>query len=144
MTDESSETVHLVAMLRLLSELQTRFHPAPLPGLAAWLAARATPLIERWQNRDHRAQVSARLAELTAAGLLPPIASLLHDPSGQELDARELRVAQAELARLDEALTVITGDGPRRAVIAAHIGQEIAAGLGVGAVAVAMVLAAIG
>ena len=42
--------------LRLLSEMQSRYHPAPLPGLTGWIAARAEPLVVRWHNRERRAK----------------------------------------------------------------------------------------
>ena len=45
----------ILARLRLLSGLQARYAPRPLPSLAAWVAARAEPVLETWQNRQHRA-----------------------------------------------------------------------------------------
>ena len=129
----------LLSLFRLLSELQNRFHPAPLRALAAWTAARSGPVLERWRNLARRAAVEERLAALAAAGSLPPMLSLLDDGADQAADAEGLRAALAELAALDGALQAVSGGGRGRAANALRIGQELAAVIGLTA-AVTMLL----
>lgn len=130
--------------LRLLSELQNRYHPAPMKGVAAWVAARAQPLVERWKNRDRRAAVEEQLKTLTALGLLSPILTLLLDPAADEMDFEGLRVARVELDLMDAELRGIAEGGRHRAAFAARLGQEIAAGVGLAAAAITLILAALG
>ena len=130
--------------LRLLSALQHRFHPAPLPGLTAWIAARAAPLTGRWRNRERRAAVEERLRVLAAAGFLPPLLALLDDPADQAADAAGLRAAHADLVRLDAELRALAEGAAPRAALAARLGQEIAAGLGLAVIAATLLFTALG
>jgi hypothetical protein len=130
--------------LRLFSELQVRYHPGPLRGLTTWVAARAQPLVERWKNRERRAAVEAQVKTLTAAGILRPILVLLADHEGHAADVAGMREAISDLAVLDAQLRDIADGGGRRAGVAARLGQEIAAGLGLAAIAATLILAAMG
>jgi hypothetical protein len=132
----------LVAQLRLLSELQQRFDTRPLPGLAGWFAAQATPLMSRWKNRSKRAVVAERLVSLAAGGELAPMLSLIEDPAGHAADSDAADRAAAELARIDRELAAIEGGGGERAAAAARSGQEIAAGIGLAALAIMLIMAA--
>ena len=129
-------------VLRLLTELQNRFDPGPLGGVAAWAAARARPVVERWRNKARRAVVSEKLGQLAGEGFLAPILALLDDPRDQVADAEGLQAAKAEMMRLDATLAGIERGGPLRAAIAARLGQEIAAGLGLATVALTLILTA--
>jgi hypothetical protein len=133
-----------VAALRLLSELQSRYHPAAMKGVTAWVAARAQPLVERWKNRDRRAAVEERLKTLTILGFLNPILTLLLDPAAHEVDFEGLRVARLELDFMDAELRGIAEGGQHRAAFSARLGQEIAAGAGLAAVAITLIMAALG
>jgi eukaryotic-like serine/threonine-protein kinase len=130
--------------LHLLSELQQRFHPRPLNGLTAWAAARAAPLVRRWNNRGRRGSVEARLKALAGGGFIPPILDLLEDPDGHLADAEGLRAAREAVELVDAELRNIATSGARRAALAGRIGGEIAAGIGLAAVAGTLILAAFG
>jgi hypothetical protein len=134
----------LTGQLRLLSELQTRFDPRPLPALAGWFAAQAAPLVARWRNRAKRAEVTDRLTALAAEGQLVAMLALIEDPTGHAADAEGAEQARQELARIDGELAEIDRGGADRAMAAARTGQEIAAGLGLAALATALILAAVG
>jgi eukaryotic-like serine/threonine-protein kinase len=143
-TDMREPTGRAAATLRLLSALQQRFHPMPLKGLASWVAVRVRPLVERWSNRERRAVVEEKLKTLAALGFLQPILTLLEDPPGHAIDSEGLRDAQADLDRLDAELREIAEGGRRRSAIAAWWGQEVAAGIGLAAIAITLILAALG
>jgi hypothetical protein len=142
--DEGDAAKQTIAALRLLSEMQARYHPGPLTGLTSWIAARARPLVERWENRERRNAVDEELKALVAAGFLPPILALLVDQVGQAADADGLDAAIGDLARLDAALHGIAEGGAQRSALAARLGQEIAAGVGLAAIAGTLILAALG
>lgn len=141
---EGDGTDRPLAALRLLSELQQRYHPAPMKGLTAWIAARAQPLVERWKNRERRVAVDEQLKALAALGFLRPILTLLRDQAGQAADTEGLRVARAELDHMDAQLRGIAEGGGWRAAFAARLGQEISAGVGLAVIALTLLLAAIG
>jgi len=133
-----------LAQIRVLAQLQSRLHPHPLPALAAWLAARASPVMATWRNRERRTAIEQQLGPLAAAGHLAPIILLLDDPNARSADAQEARGAAAALAALEAELAQIKVETGSRMATAARLGQEIAAGAGLAALAVALVIAAFG
>jgi hypothetical protein len=144
LANEGDRPDRAFAQLRLLSELQVRYHAAPMKGLTAWVAARAQPLIDRWKNRERRAAVDEELKALAELGFIRPILELLLDQAGHAADSEGLRVARAELDQIDAELREISGSGQKRAAFALRLGQEIAAGMGLAAIATTLILAALG
>jgi hypothetical protein len=133
-----------LAQLRTLAQLQSRTGPRPLPALAGWLATRAGPVMATWRNRERRTAIEQRLQPLAAAGYLAPMLQLLDDPGARSADAREAQEAAAALAAVDAELAHISSGTPGRAATATRLGQEIAAGCGLAALAAALVVAALG
>ena len=133
-----------LAQLRVLAQLQSRLHSTPLPAVAAWLGARAGPVLTTWRNRERRADVEERLKALTQSGYLAPMLQALEDPVGRNADANEAREAAQQLARIDAELAQIAGGARGRAASAARLGQEIAAGFGLTALATVLAVAALG
>jgi hypothetical protein len=133
-----------LAQLRLLAQLQVRLSPRPLPGLAAWLVARAGPALSAWRNRERRSALEERLRVLAKAGYLAPMVQALEDPDARGADLREAQQAVEQLARIDAELAAIASGADERATTAARLGQEIAAGLGLIALAAALAVAALG
>jgi hypothetical protein len=134
----------MVTTIHLLAVLQSRYHPHPLAGLTAWVAARARPLIERCQNRARRKEMEERLKALIPAGFLTPILEVLDDQAGQTEDSEGLHAARVELDGVDFELAGIEESGPRRVAVAVRLGQEIAAGVGLAVIATMLVLTALG
>jgi hypothetical protein len=126
--------VACLAQLRVLAQLQSRLHSRPLPALAAWLEARAGPVTA----------VEERLQALTQTGYLAPMLQALEDPAGRNADASEAREAAQQLAQIDAELAQIAGGAQGRAASAARLGQEIAAGFGLTALATVLAVAALG
>ncbi len=130
--------------LRLLAQLQLRYHPRPLPALAAWIAGASGPLVALWFNRPRRQELADRMRVLAQAGMLMPMLAALEDPAGRNADAAAARQAAAELSQLDAALGGIAAGAGQRRDTAARIGQEIAAGAGLAALATMILLAVLG
>jgi eukaryotic-like serine/threonine-protein kinase len=133
-----------LGQLRVLAQLQSRVHARSLPALAAWIGARAGPVLATWRNRERRAAVEERLRALIEAGHLSPMLQVLEDAAGRTADAREAHEAAAALERIDAELAQISGGAAGRAALAARIGQEIAAGFGLAALAAVLAVAALG
>jgi hypothetical protein len=143
-SEEGDSADRAMAALRLLSEMQKRYHPAPLTGLTAWIAPRVQPVVERWKNRERRTAIEEQLKAFVIAGSLPPIMALLGNRADQAADAEGLLAALGDLTRLDRALREIAEGGGHRAAIAARLGQEIAAGVGLAAIAGTLIMVALG
>lgn len=133
-----------LGQLRVLAQLQTRFHPRPLPALAAWLGARAGPVLATWRNRERRASIEKQLNELTDGGYLQPMLQALEDPTGRSADAREANEAAQALELIDAELARIATGANERAAEAQRLGQEIAAGIGLATLATVLAVAALG
>jgi eukaryotic-like serine/threonine-protein kinase len=133
-----------MAQLRALAQLQSRLHPQPLPAMAAWFGARAESVLTTWRNRARRARVEERLRALVQAGYLAPMLQMLEDPLERGADAREAHEAAQGLERIDTELAEIAAGAPGRAATAARLGQEIAAGFGLAALATVLAVAVLG
>ena len=132
-----------LAQLRLLAQLQHRFKARACPGLGGWLSERAGPALAAWHNRERRAAVAERLQAFAQAGALPQMLTLLDDPVGRNADVREAQRVAAEIRRIDAELAQLAAGAAERAVIAGRLGQEIAAGIGLAALAAVIVVAAL-
>jgi hypothetical protein len=137
-----------------MARLQARFHPAPLPALADWIAGGAEAVLATWRGagagratgRGPRrpAALRERLAALVKTGQLTPILALLDDPAVRSADAAAAQLAEAASGGLNAALAAIEAGAPARAELATRLGQEIAAALGLGALVTMLVLAVMG
>ncbi len=133
-----------LAQLRLLAQLQARFHPRPLPALGAWIVERVDALVEVWHSRPRRAALRPRVRDLAVAGQLAALLNLLDDPQARRNDEHEVQRAAGDLGRLDAMLAQLAAGGPARAERARRLGQEVAAGIGLSALAMLLVIAALG
>jgi hypothetical protein len=139
-----SDKVQCLAPLRMLAQLQVRLRSGAAPGLAGWLADRVGPALASWRNRQRRTEVRERLTGLVPQGYLAPMLVVLEDPVGRSADAHGAQAAEAELARIDSELIDIAHGAAARSAAAFRVGQEIAAGLGLAALATVLIAAALG
>jgi hypothetical protein len=129
--------------LRLLAQLQVRHYARPLPALAAWMAGASGSMVGVWYNRPRRQELVERLRSLAETGMLMPMLVLVEDPAGRNADAGGARLAVADLNRIDAELQGIAAAAGERKHAAERIGQEIAAGVGLVALAAMLALAAL-
>ncbi len=134
----------VAAQLRLLTKLQARFHPHPLPGVAGWLVTGAGVLVSSWRNKNRRDDLAERLRSLAAAGQLAPMLSLIDDPGALARDAQGAAQAAQVLARADAELRRLATGAAERVELARRLGQEIAAGVGLAALVAVLGFAALG
>jgi hypothetical protein len=130
--------------LRLLTQLQMRYHKGRLPALAGAIAAAGAPMVALWFNRPRRKELAERLKSLARTGQLMPMLAVLEDPAGRNADAAGARAAADSLDQIEAELRAITAGARARSEVAGRIGQEIAAGLALAALAVALAIAVLG
>jgi eukaryotic-like serine/threonine-protein kinase len=114
----------------LLRELQTRYHPAPLPRISRWMAERVRPDLQKWQNRPKREVLSKRLTELGETGNLTRVLTVAQDHSGLAADQAGARSALAELRKISIELQAVERQGAMRLTYAERAGHAITGGLG--------------
>ena len=129
-TDTDNDAAGALAQLQLFVRLQAIFSPKPVPTLAKWLVERSRAVAELWHRRDRRARTDNQLRALAEIGLLGPMLALIEDPAARAADLNEARQAAAAVHRIDADLSRLRNGAPERSVFAHHLGQEIAAGLG--------------
>lgn len=144
LTGSSEANGVALARLRLLAQLQLRYHQKPLPALSAWVASHCQPLVDSWHNRPRRAALSQKLRSMAEAGFLPQIVGLFEDADARIEDAVGANQAIETVARIDAELRHLAVAGEERALTARRVGQEVAAGAGLAALATVLALAVFG
>jgi eukaryotic-like serine/threonine-protein kinase len=133
-----------LTVLRVLARLAEGLRAGKLPGLGRMLAERLAPALGAWKERRRRAALQERLGALAAEGDLAAMRDALDDPEGRAQDAEGMRRAAVAVQRIDAALALLAAGAPGRAEAARRLGQEIAAGIGLVAVAGTLAVLALG
>jgi len=118
---------HALAVLHVLADVQRRFGPAHLPGLAGWLLGTLEPALERFKNRETREKLMAQAEKLVAEGSLDALVRLLDDPEALREDekgfAQALRRYDGLSKQIDKLRRAIADQGG----VAHHNGRQVAA-----------------
>jgi hypothetical protein len=101
-------------------------------------------MVALWYNRPRRKELADRLRSLAQTGMLTPMLALLEDPAGHNADASGAKLGATDLSRIDTELHGIAAGARERRDIAERVGQEIAAGVGLAALATMLALAVLG
>ena len=143
LADPTSADTPMV-QLRLLAQLQARATARSLPNLGAWFAGQTDALLARWRSRRRRTELRPHVQELAAKGELVALLAMLDDADSSHADETESHHAAEELARIDAELARLAAGGKLRAEQARRLGQEVAAGIGLAALATLLIAAAFG
>jgi hypothetical protein len=141
MADAVSPDGAVVMQLRMLAGLQRRAEGKALPQLAAWLAEQAAPSLASWRNRPRREAIERALAEVARSGQLMPMVGLLDNAAARAADLRGFKAANDAVQRIDAELAALAGATAMRAEAARRIGHEVALGIAMVALTVAVVAA---
>ncbi len=116
--------------LVLLRDMQMRYHPDPMPRLAAWAVARLQPAVDQWHNRPRRAALKARIESLARDGVLARLLAVVQDNSGRAADRAGAGQAAIERLAIDRELAAIEGGDDWRRQEAERLGQAVTAACG--------------
>ena len=141
MADVAAPEQAVLMQLRMLAGLQRRVDGQALPGLAGWLAEQAAPGLAGWRNRPRREALERALGEVARSGQLTPMVGLLDNVAARAADVRGFQAAGEAVRRIDADLAALAGGAPGRAEAARRIGHEVALGIAMMAVTVAVVAA---
>lgn len=132
-----------IRLLGLLRDLQIRHYHTRLPGLAAWAASRVRPRLETFQNRRTRASLLDRLNRLAAEGFLREILALAEDNAIRAEDLAGGQQAAAMIAAIDVEMHALQNPDRARRGLTAQLGREASAAIGMAALIVMLIIAAI-
>jgi serine/threonine protein kinase len=111
--NDPDDALKVMAILKLLAELQVRFGPESLLGLARWIGGQVGPVIKLYHSRITRKAIESAVPDLVRSGQLPALIELLDDPEARLIDQQgyAMAVAQFELAE-DEIQKIHEDMGP--------------------------------
>ena len=127
--------------LRLLARLQQKLHRGELPGLSKWAVAVSKPLLEVFSSRSRRERLAAALDEMSSAGQLSPIVTLMDNPAELSDDKRGLLAAKTRIQVIDASLQTIASAAEARPDRARRTAQEVAGALSLMACVIALAFA---
>lgn len=100
----------LIGMLRTLAAIQRRFQVGSVPALGNWIVSLLGPVIDRYNDRDLRQEVSRRLNSMPDPGNLSSILELVDSEGTIQNDTQKFIAARQEFAMLlREALMIGAG-----------------------------------
>jgi hypothetical protein len=138
--DDNARQARLLGLLR---DLQNAYAAHPLPGLAAWVAARLRRQLTTYHNRVVRDALIARLGELTAEGFVGRLLALIENPQARADDLAGARQAAELVMAIDREITLLRdGEAARRLAIT-RVGRETAAAVGMAVLILMLVLSAL-
>jgi hypothetical protein len=134
-----------LAVLAMYARLQQLLHPAPLPGLAAWLLESELVDLLSWRNLHTRKSLAEALGEAARSGQISAMQQLMRNDSAHAADRDGAARAEARLAAIKTELAALRCGTAQRATEARRSGQDVASGLGlIAAIAAASLLALAG
>jgi hypothetical protein len=125
-----------LAQLRVLARLSDQEPSVSWPHLASCALRAARAALGRWRSRSLRASRASDLEAAAARGALMAMITVLDDSHASAADAQAVQAAESELRAIDVALARLAGQTEARGESARNTGQEIAAALGVMALAI--------
>lgn len=129
-----------LAQLRVLARICEQNPARRWPALAAVALPPARAALAQWRGHTARSDREAALLQAAASGALATMLAVLSDTHAQATDARDAALAALELRSIDEETERLRSAGTDRAALARTTGNEIAAGIGMMALATAAVL----
>ncbi len=117
---------HLVGVARTLAAIQRRFNTGPVPGVGGWLISMLTPAIERFNDRDLRAELTKRMNKLSNEGDLNSILDLIDNAALVQDDIQRFVLARREFAGLVRERHQIEQQLKRRSTFGRASGRQMA------------------
>jgi hypothetical protein len=118
-----------VAMLTLYSEMQYRFGPDNLPGLAQWLAPFLEPAIHRFLGKAMREKTQIEMKEALNRGDLNALIRLVDDPKRIERNQQDFTAARILFFSIQKEILKLETRLNHREALVASTGKPMAATL---------------
>jgi hypothetical protein len=132
-----------LAQLRVLGRLAATNQAKAWPCLAALALRSARLALAQWRSRKLRGVREQALVAAAGQGALVAMLSVLEDPHAREVDGRAALSGMEDIRAIAGEISWLAAQSPMRAQAARNTGQEIAAALGVVALAASAVMTAL-
>jgi len=132
-----------LAQLRVLGRLAATNQAESWPRLADLALRSARLALAQWRSRNLRGRREQALATAAGRGALVAMLTVLEDPQARELDGRAALSGMEDIRAVAAEISWLATQRPLRAQAARNTGQEIAAALGVVALAASAVITAL-
>lgn len=129
-----------LAQLRVLERICEQDPARRWPKIAAVALHPARAALLQWRGRTARSEREAALQQAVGSGALAAMLAVLSDTQAHVADARDCTLATLELRHIDGETERLQAAGTDRAAMARTTGNEIAAGIGMMALATAAVV----
>jgi hypothetical protein len=116
----------LVGIIRTLAAIQRRFNTGPVPNVGNWLISQIGPAIERFNDRDLRAELTRRMNKLSDTGNLASILDLIDNMQLVQDDIQRFVLARREFSGLMRERLQIEQQIRRRGVFGRSTGRQVA------------------
>lgn len=127
----------ILALLSVLSNLQSRVGPAEAPALSRWMVEMLAPVVARFKSRDVRQRVQHSLQDASERGDLSLLQRIVDDPKLLTRDQTGFEKARAEFIERQRAIRVLEREIGNRRKLERRSGREVAAMVaGFGSVAI--------
>lgn len=120
-----------IAILNLLSIVQTRYEMQAMPRLGAWLAETLKPAIDRFHSRTLRQTLQKNLNKLASEGELDKLQKAIDSPQVVEGDLRAFRNAAQQYRSLILQIQEVNILLENKVTVGLAVGQRLAAAFSV-------------
>jgi hypothetical protein len=128
---DGDDSKKLMSLLNLLAVFQYRLGPESMPGLAAWVSALASVMVEGYHGRDKRRELEKEIPRMVKRGSVVEIYQLLDDPTSKEKDNNDYAWAQAQYHAAEEEIKRIQADDGEMQDDTTKVGKQVAAVTGI-------------
>ncbi len=129
-----------LAQLRVLERIGEQNPTRGWPALAAVVLQPARAALLQWRGRTARSAREAALLQAASRGDMAGMLAVLSDSHARTIDAQHHALMAIELRYIESETERLQAAGPKRHAMAQTTGNEIAAGIGMMALAVAAVV----
>ncbi len=112
--------------LRLLAKVQAETEADPAPHLAAWLARRLAPVVEKLHNRSVRNTVEDQMRQFVDNGDLVRMAAVALNQRTWRQDNDGFSAAKKKVAAVRNRIRQLTEDPVHRSRTVDHLGHQLA------------------
>lgn len=134
---------HALAVLRVLAGLQSIEPGLLVPRLSQRLMPSLLPALRNWRRGAEREKRERELVEASKTGNLLLMVTVLDDPKARAADRRDHDMAREQMRRMTARIELLRGQTALRAERARMTGHEIAHALGLAALVIGVVAAAL-
>lgn len=116
----------ILGTLQCLAAIQRRFRVGSVPGVGAWILGMLGPVLERFSDRDLRAEINKRISKFSDPGDLGAILELVDSPHVLQEDGQRFTFARQEYGALNREMMQLNERLQHKNVFGIDAGRQFA------------------